>query len=246
MRFIILFLLVFATLTQAQVVNIEGKRFLKDTNGFVGRADFNFNINQNVQQVLILGLNVHAQYVHNRNRILAISDLSFFKAGKQDFVNSGFQHLRYNYKIANRLTMEAFVQAQYNLALQLNQRNLAGAGPRIKIWKKPKFKMYAACLYMYEFQVQNNDSIREFNNRISAYASFNIDFKKLDFVSTTYFQPNLADFNDYRIASDNVLEIIITNRFNFKTGINLLFDTQQPLRVPNLTYIYRNGLSFKF
>ena len=246
MRFFILFILFFSTLTQAQVVNIEGKRFLKDTNGFVGRTDFNFNINQNVQQVLILGLNIHAQYVHNKNRILAISDLSFFKAGKQDFVNSGFQHLRYNYKIANRFTCEAFLQKQYNLALQLNNRNLAGTGPRIKIWKKPKFKMYAACLYMYEFQVQNNDSIREFNNRISAYVSFNIDLKKIDFVSTTYYQPNLADFNDYRIASDNVLEIIITNRFNFRTGINLLLDTQQPLRVPNLTYIYRNGLSFKF
>jgi hypothetical protein len=244
MRYL-LFLLI-TTFCHAQVVNIEGRRFLKDTNGFVGRADFNFNVNQNVQQVLTLGFNIHCQYVKNKHRILAISDLNFIKAGNQDFVNAGFQHLRYNYKVINRLTWEGFAQIQYNLALQLNQRNLIGTGPRLRIWKKPKFKLYAASLYMYEFQIQNNDSIREFNHRLSSYVSFNIDFKKIDFVSTTYYQPNLLDFEDYRIASDNVLEIALTNHFNFRTGINLLFDTQQPLRIPNLTYIYRNGLTFKF
>jgi hypothetical protein len=57
MRYL-LFLLI-TTFCHAQVVNIEGRRFLKDTNGFVGRADFNFNVNQNFQQVLTLGLKIN-------------------------------------------------------------------------------------------------------------------------------------------------------------------------------------------
>lgn len=247
MKFIKIVLLILLSFNaSAQVINIEGKRFLKDTNGFVGRADFNFNINQNINQVITLGFNTHLQYVYNKHRIMSISDLLFIKAANQDFVNAGYQHIRYNYKIKNRLTWEAFVQAQYNLALQLNKRYLAGTGPRIKVIKQPHLKIYTGTLYMYEYQVQNNDSINEFNNRLSAYVSFNIDYEKIDFVSTTYYQPNLADFNDYRIANDSSFEIMVNKHLNFRTGINLLFDTQQPLRVPELTYIYRSGISFKF
>ncbi len=230
----------------AQVINIESKRFVKDTNGFVGSANLNFSINQNVQQVVSLGINVHAQYLHNKHRILAISDLIFIKAGDKDFVNAGYQHLRYNYKIVNRLTLEAFVQAQYNLALLLNKRYLAGIGPRFKIIKQANVKLYAGSLYVYEYQSQNNDSIQEYNSRISSYFTLNVALKDIDFVTTTYFQPNISEFEDYRIANDSSFELQINKSLNFRAGINLLYDTRQPIGIPALTYIFKNGISFKF
>lgn len=230
----------------AQVINIENKRFLNDTDGWVGRADLNFNINQNVQQVMALGMNVHAQYVKRRQRLLAIGDLSFIKADAQDFVNAGYQHLRYNYKIVNRLTWEAFIQAQYNKVLRLDRRYLAGTGPRFKLIKRGSVRLYAGALYMYEYQSQNTDSIFGFHHRMSTYFTMTINFKKADFTNTTFYQPNLGEFADYRIASDSVLEFIISNRLNFKAGFNLLYDTRQPLGIPALTYALKNGLSFKF
>lgn len=230
----------------AQVINIESKRFLKDTNGFVGSANLDFSVNKNVQEVLNLGINIHAQYLYNRHRILAISDLMFIKAGDKDFVNAGYQHLRYNYKIINRVTLEAFTQAQYNLALLLNKRYLAGAGPRFKLIKRSKVKLYAGSLYMFEYQVQNNDSIEEYNHRISTYVTFNVGLKSIDFVTTTYFQPNINDFEDYRIANDSSFELQINKSLNFRAGINLLYDTKQPRGIPALSYIYKNGITFKF
>jgi putative salt-induced outer membrane protein YdiY len=230
----------------AQVINIESKRFLQDTNGFIGKADLNFNINQNISQVISLGVNIHSQYVHNKHRILAIGDLAFIKAGKQDFVNSGYQHFRYNYKLSHILTWEAFVQAQYNRILLLDRRYLAGTGPRFKLIKQPNFRAYTAVLYMYEYQSQNNDSIEAYNNRISSYLTLSLSSKKVEFTSTTFYQPNLANFNDFRIANDTAFEIIITGHFNFKVGFNLLYDTKQPIGIPDLTYILKNGLSYKF
>ncbi|MDX2172079.1 MAG: DUF481 domain-containing protein [Bacteroidota bacterium] len=230
----------------AQVINIESKRFIKDTNGFVGNANLNFSINQNVQQVMSLGINVHAQYLHNKQRILAISDLLFIKAGEKNFVNAGYQHLRYNYKIVNRLTLEAFVQAQYNLALLLNRRYLSGIGPRFKIIKKHKVKLYAGSLYMYEFQSQNNDSLQEYNHRVSSYFTLNVALKSIDFVTTTYFQPNINEVEDYRIANDSSFELQINKSLNFRAGINLLYDTRQPRGIPALSYIFKNGITFKF
>jgi hypothetical protein len=118
-----------------QVINIENRRFLNDTNGFAGKMDFTYNVTSNIQQVIVAGMNIHAQYRHDRSRVLAISDISFIKAGVADFANAGYQHLRYNYRLMPRVTAEVFVQAQYNRVLLLDRRYLAGAGPRFRIIK---------------------------------------------------------------------------------------------------------------
>ncbi len=230
----------------SQVINIESKRFHKDTNGLVGRVDLNFNVNQNIQQVIFLGSNLHLQYKINKSRFLAITDFSFVKAGKLDFVNTGYQHLRYNYRFNNFITLEAFTQVQYNRVLLLDNRYLAGAGPRLRLIKRKHIKMYLAGLYMYENQKRHNESIIQNNHRLSAYISFNLDFDRVDFASTTFFQPNLGNFSDYRIANDSSFELEITRHFNFKTGLNLLYDTRQPLNIPDLTYSIKNGITYKF
>lgn len=229
-----------------QIINIESKRFLNDTNGLMGNVGANFSINQNKQQVMTLGLNMHLQYQHNRHRMLAISDLMFIKAGEQDFVNAGYQHLRYNYKIINRLTWEVFTQAQYNKVLLLDRRYLLGTGPRLKVLKKKNARIYTACLYMFEYQSQNNDSISGYYNRLSSYVTLSFTLGKMEFTSTTFYQPNLADFDNYRIANDSNFELNINNHLNFRIGFNLLYDTRQPIGIPALTYILKNGLSYRF
>jgi hypothetical protein len=231
---------------KAQVINIETKRFLNDTNGFVGRSDLNFNINQNVQQVLSFGINVHAQYQHNKHRILCISDLAIIKGSNQDFLNNGYQHLRYSYKLARLITWENFLQAQYNLVLKLDKRYLAGSGPRFRIIKKKHFRIYAASLYMYEFQSQDQERIIQYNHRSSSYVTFNIDYDKFDFTTTGFYQPLLKNFSNYRIAIDSNLGITINTHFNFRVGFNMLYDNNQPPGIPELVYGLRNGISFKF
>lgn len=245
-KYVFLFVFFWSFCINAQVINIENKRFLNDTNGFIGRSDLNFNVTQNTQQVLTLGINLHAQYQHNRHRFLMISDLAFIKASNQNFVNNGYQHFRYSYKLNNRITWETFTQAQYNLVLKLDKRYLAGAGPRFKLLKKNHFRLYAAILYMYEFQSQNMETIIQYNHRLSSYLTFNFNFDKLDFTSTTFYQPLLNDFNNYRIATDNTIDISISTHFNFRVGFNLLYDDRQPPGIPDIVYVLKNGLSFKF
>jgi putative salt-induced outer membrane protein YdiY len=231
----------------AQVINIESKRFLNDTNGWVGKVDINFLLSQNTQQVMQLGNNIHVQYQHNRHRFLLLNDVNFIKAGSTDFVNAGYQHFRYNYKIVDRLTWEAFTQVQYNKVLRLNLRFLSGTGPRFKLLKSEKMRLYIASLYMYEYEEITGVPKPTYTHRSSSYLTFSISIgRNADITSTTFYQPNFADFNDYRIANDSALEIYIGKRLNFKTGFNLLYDTRQPEGIPNLVYSLRNALSFKF
>jgi hypothetical protein len=232
---------------KAQVINIENKRFLNDTNGWVGVADFTFNILQNTQQVISFSNSFRVQYQKNRSRIIFLNDLNFIKAGPTNFVNSGYQHIRYNFKVSKHLTFEAFTQTQYNPILRLNFRYLAGLGPRLKIVKTERARIYMAVLYMYEYDDITNEIQKLYEHRLSSYItlSFNL-FKNADITSTTFYQPNLENMNDYRIANDTGIEIFISKHLNYKTSFNLLYDTKQPDGIPNLVYSLKNGISIKF
>ncbi len=244
---IILILCFSSAFLRAQVINIESKRFLNDTNGWVGVTDFSFNILQNTQQVLSFSNNFRIQYQKNKSRIIFLNDINFIKAGNTNFVNSGYQHIRYNFKINKHFTIEAFTQTQYNPVLRLNFRFLNGIGPRVKVLKTEKAKIYAAALYMYEYDDITNESQKIYEQRLSSYITFTFHFfKSIDISSTTFYQPNLGYINDYRIANDTGLEIFINKHLNYKTSFNLLYDTKQPIGVPELVYVLKNGLTLKF
>ncbi|MBC7862182.1 MAG: DUF481 domain-containing protein [Bacteroidia bacterium] len=232
----------------SQVINIESKRFLNDTSGWVGRTDTYFSITQNTQQVISLGNSVHIQYAKHEHKFLILNDINFVKAGPTDFVNSGYQHFRYSYKINKLITWETFLQAQYNAVMKMKGRFLAGTGPRIRVVKREDFKMYAAALYMYEYEeIVNTPVIVNSANRISSYVTFTWTItKNVEFSSTTFYQPNLANFSDYRVAGDGAFEIGITKKLSFRINYNFLYDTKQPVGIPNFVYSVKNGLTFKF
>lgn len=231
----------------AQVINIESKRFLNDSNGWVGNIDFNFNVFNNTQQVLQFSNAIRVQYQKNRSRFIFLNDLNFIKAGNTDFANAGYQHFRYNYKVNKWLTMEAFTQTQYNPVLKLDFRYLIGAGPRFKLLKEENARIYIAALYMYEYDDIAKEEKNLYEHRISSYitCTFSI-FKNLELISTTFYQPNINNTLDYRIANDSGLEIHINKHLNFKSSFNMLYDTYQPIGIPDLVYSFRNGLSIKF
>jgi putative salt-induced outer membrane protein YdiY len=100
---------------------------------------------------------------------------------------------------------------------------------------------------MYEYDDITNESQKIYEQRLSSYITFTFHFfKSIDISSTTFYQPNLGYINDYRIANDTGLEIFINKHLNYKTSFNLLYDTKQPIGVPELVYALKNGLTLKF
>jgi hypothetical protein len=189
---------------------------------------------------------IHLQYKTKRSLYLALSDFSFVKAGKDEYANNGFQHLRYNYKINDWYTIEAFTQAQFNKILDVNFRGLLGAGPRFKVVKTKSFRLYAAWMYMYEYEEINNAGINR-NHRISSYVSFSWKLNKLlSLVNTTYYQPKINQFDDFKISSQTDFKIKITNRFALAMSYNYYYNSKPPEGVVNTIYSLKNTLSFEF
>lgn len=246
-RFVVcLPLLAVAPGLHAQVVNIEGRRFLNDTVPWQGTVNFRFNVAENGQRSLSVGLNGAVQFIDQRDRYFLVNDLAFSQVEANEFLNTGFQHLRYNYRADSLWTGEAFVQAQYNKPLRLDLRLMVGAGPRLTVVDAEKWRVNLGTALMLENEYITAGP-RLLEGRNSSYVAATLRFSALaSLTSVVYYQPKIFDASDHRIAFEGGLVINVTKRMTLEGRLNLLKDSAPPEGVNELTYRWNNLFGYRF
>jgi len=242
-------LLLFSYVVLSQVVNIEKKR--KDNaDGFQGSVGLGFHLLDNGSKVIQFTNDIDLQYKTGAHTILLINDLSLMTVDDENIVNSGFQHLRYNYTVKDSsfLTIEALAQHQYNPIKLLAQRFLLGAGPRFRLASTEKVSLFVATPVFYEYESLSDNALSITRLwRLDAYAAFIWKINEnLKIGSITYYQPSFLDFLDYRISSETVFSLKITDKLEFRTGFEATYDSDPPDDIQNLFYYWRNKLSYSF
>tara|TARA_R110002124_G_scaffold99337_1_gene245320 strand:- start:51020 stop:51778 length:759 start_codon:yes stop_codon:yes gene_type:complete len=232
----------------AQILNAESLRKVTDTSGFSGSGSLNFALKRNTNNFLTLSTNIHIQYKMNNHLFLFKNDFNFQKIEGDRFENSGIQHLRYNYKFSPRIAWEFFAQGQYNKVSKIDFRGLVGTGPRFKLTNSENYKFYLGTLVMYEYE-EIDDGITPIQKDIrgSTYLSFSIyPAENISFVSTTYYQPRINNFNDYRISSQTALVVTLIKNFGLKTAYTFTYDSFPAIGIPNSQYDFTTGLNYSF
>ena len=246
--FALLIVLCFSLSSSAQVLNVESLRRVTDTSGFSGTASLRFSLKRNTRDFFTIASNIHLQYKMNPHLILFKTDAAFEQIEGQQLENSLITHIRYNYRLHERIKWEVFFQGQNNKITLIDFRALAGTGPRFKLTTSDKYRFYLGTLVMYEHE-ELEDGVtpiqRDF--RGSAYFSFTLHpLETLDFSSTTYYQPKLSQFNDYRVSSQSTLLISVFEKIAFLVNYTFTYDTFPAVGVPNSQYEFTTGLAYSF
>jgi len=233
---------------QAQIINTETLRMVTDTTGWAGSVSLSVGFSKNVKEIFNVKNKIHVQFKTKKQLILFMNNIGFNRADGADFVNKGVQHLRYNYKLHPKVSLEAFVQNQYNAISKIDYRRLAGTGIRYKLSKSEKYKAYIGSLLMYETEkTKEVTSILYKDWRNSSYLSFSLYFNKnMKLISTTYYQPQLKKFSDYRVSHQSAFAIKIFKNLAYKTAFNFTYDAFPVVGIPNKEYYLTNGLVYTF
>lgn len=246
-QYLVFALLVFGFSLQSQVVNIEEKRITTDSVGWAGSASAEFSLVKIDNLIANLNTDAHLQHTSSKNQWLFISSFNFLQAENTNLVNEGFAHFRYNRKLTKGIRWEAFTQGQFNGLTKINFRGLTGTGPRFTLAENEKFKSFLGMLYMFEYEEIDDEGTIHRDHRVSSYLSFSVKpSTTFSFINTTYFQPRLDQFSDFRLSTDNAILLKISDKLQFKTTYSLLHDTNPPPEVPRTTYRWMNGLKFTF
>jgi hypothetical protein len=239
---ILLFLLLFfPNLLFTQVINVEGKR-QSDEKGWSGLTEFAFDYNQSTQTDWEFSNTSYLQWDNNKWSVLLLNEINLDRAGGVDFANDGYQHLRLSKHINETLTIESFVQNQYDPVRNIENRKLGGLGLRAKL----KNQNYFGIASFYENEVLTNNIVDN-ALRLSAYLQLKMVLNTtLSLSTTTYLQPNFSQFSDCKMSNETTLLISITDKFSFTNTVSGGYDTYPAVGIPELIYNFQSGLIYEF
>lgn len=233
--------------TEAQIINMESKRIATDTTGFSGSMGLALSASRFTQSYIAAEVKGHIQWKTNRNLYLLVGNFQIVNAGGESFNNSGFGHFRYNRKFSDVIRGEFFTQIQYNSVTKITRRILNGIGFRLKLSPYENAKVYWGLAFMNEYEELSDPEITNKDNRLSTYFTFTLaPVKTISMRNTTYVQPNLEDFKDYRLANSTSINFGITQNLKFTTVFSFLYDSRPPIDVPTINYQVKNGLNYTF
>ncbi len=247
-RLLLLLSIVFTTTLQAQFINHEAMRVQKDSSGFAGTIGLNVALIKNTSTIFTLGNTIYVQYRKKNHLIFFINSLNIKRVNEEDIIDKGTQHLRYNYKINEKIVWEAFAQTHYNTISKIDARQLIGTGPRFRVLYKEKYDAHIGTLVMYEHEKINEEQI-VYNDdfRFSGYLTFQVfPVENISFTSTTYYQPRLDEFSDYRIYSQNSIMFKVIKNLSIGITYTATFDTEPAIGIPKFQYRLLNGISYSF
>jgi len=233
----------------AQIVNVEDKRSsFTDSIQWVEQLEIGLNLTHNKKDVLTLHGKAQIEFTYYDKLLISITNFNFVKAGDQNFVNEGFQHLRYNSRMKKAwLTYELFGQVQYNERANIAIRALGGTGFRVRLFEKAKDRAYLGTAYMYEFEEESLENLKHNNHRLSTYFSLSWHPQSnIQIASTSYYQPLFTNVKDYRLSSQTAMIFSFSKRLDFKTTFAIIYDSRAAVGAPKTIYRFLNSLRYRF
>lgn len=247
----LLLISIISTASFAQI-NTEMFRMDSDSLGFSGVA--------NIDVTAITG-NTDFQFIHIGGRLnytwgsdytFLVTDGGFGWDEGERIFNQALGHLRHVHLLNELMQIEVFIQTDFNKKRLLNERELIGSGLRFKLISNKNIKFRLGVSYFFEhekYDVAINSLHRNnlFANRISTYYTFDYKIKNdVQFVSTTYYQPQIGKWDDYKILSDNSLIVNLSSFVDLNVGFNLRFDSKPPETIKKTDTYTKFGFNFKF
>lgn len=237
-------------------VNTEALRGDKLKDGLSGSFGGSMNFHQGNSQILQTRVDARLDYLTQTNHLFTVANLHRGKEADTPSINKGFIHLRGVRQLAAKLAIEGFTQVEFNEFIRLKNRILLGFGARMWLLNKNEIRLALGVGAMAEHErlfasstiVDTEESLE--TNLIRSTNYLNLKWVINDHVilgGTTYFQPDIADFGNFRILWSSTLEVALTTNLSLKIEAGLRYDSEPPMDVDSKYDLeLTNGITYNF
>lgn len=238
-------------------INTEKFRRYSAQEGFVFNTKFLFGYSAGNSQYISLDGTFRLDYNGKKNNAFIVANYEYKETEAAKVVNKGFIHLRGVRPMSQTLSMEGFLQQEFNEFLLLEDRKVVGSNFRVRLLdllsKKDSitsFSSYLGTGIMYEhevYNVQETESLTSTYNslRVNTYLTFDLSLSnRINLWAVGYFQPNLVSLNDFRTVVETGLEILIIGRLFLTMDLSYRYNNQPVGDVSKYDLVFKNGLRF--
>lgn len=250
----ILFLpLTFALFSSAAhaIVNMEDLHTGEPKPGFSGRVELSLSNSSGNTDKQEYSLGSRLQWHEDDITNYVLLSGSYGESNGVKNTEKGFAHLRHMRAMTPVVTAEGYAQAEYNKFARLEFRGLIGGGARFTLLPKAdKGEIYLG-LGAYYSEERIDDAYADGGTeqlwRANSYLVLKYQAtESTTLVSTTYYQPALESFGDYRLMEQAAMKVKINDRLSLLVSADYRYDSEPPLGVEKGDLTYRTSLAFEF
>lgn len=251
--FAFVFIIAFSNTLRAQV-NTEAlrKQFMNDT--ITNSLSASYQIADGNSEYVGLSIGYRLDCLYDRFYSFLNTSLEYKRAKDKSIVDKGFAHLRIGYNINKLFGVETFYQKEFNKFILLKDRNLIGAGLRLRVDKiildtsKNNFEFIIGSGIMAENEILSLDTDSS-TNAIRTTNYFNLHYNisnTVSFSTILYYQASLANFQNFRLLNDSKFSFKITEYLSFYTSLNYRYNNTAHFDLKKYDIYIINGLSVSF
>ncbi len=193
-------------------------------------------------------------YFPGKHRLSSITNINYLKINDAPFLNTGYQHFRFDFRKNRKVHPEAFAQYQYDNFRGLSPRLLVGAGMRHRILTNDHFTLIFSVGLMYEHENWNYPYSGEtvlakfwkstnylvLRVKISEWA----DCNAIQYYQTVY--DSAIDKFRNRYSTDINLNAKLTDKLLWTTSFTLSYESEPIVPIVRTIYRLANGITYKF
>lgn len=255
----IIFFLTVPYFSFSQILNIEKYRLDKDTfNIWMGNVGLGFNSKKQQTNVLTFNGNLNVAYLSKKHSYMTINYIKFINVASDNVISEGYTHVRFNFFRHNRISIEPFVQLQYDIGRGLYKRGLMGQSFRLSIHSKERYTLSFATGAFYEYELWKGDVLRFGDENRPGVAETNfikstsnialrLDLhKSVNLFLVTYYQARFNHFFKPRVISDLQVVFNLGRHFSISNQFVSTFDAYPITTANKFIFSFNSALMFKF
>ena len=226
-----------------QIINVSALAGKPVKDGHTGTVNLALMARAGNTQILVSSANSTNFWRFDDNVLLLAAKASYgLKGGRgqwneEPYQERIFEHLRYRRDISDWLSVEGFVQHEYDRWRRLRFRGLCGGGPRFDLDLGESSHIGVGVALMSQWEELLSPKPGDLHgvhqeSRLSSYVSASVKINDGAALSgSLYVQPNLASFSDVRGLVDAKLTVALTKRLALRVLLALNYDTAPPAEV---------------
>lgn len=241
------FLIIFTTSVQA-IVNIEKINIKTDENAMQGEFGLDFSGatgNSDIEAVAMAG---RLQW-NNRSTQFVVLKYEYAKSEGVLSADKTFFHYRYVDQADARISPEVFLQVENDEFKLLKLRALVGAGYRFKLHTDNKDSHSRLGLGLFYSEEEYNDvaSSTEQVTRLNLYYTYQLKLKNsVNFITTTYYQPDLENTSDFRALEQLSFEFSLSDDLLYFITVDISYDNDPVDQLDKNDTSYKSGIKYRF
>ena len=223
--------------TAQAIVSMENIHLGKPPQGFLGEYNLDLSFDGGNTERSGATTGVKFQWTEEQVTDFILASYAYAESAGLRNKNKGFTHYRHIHQLDEKLAWEGFAQLSFNEFTDLILRALSGGGVRLALGEVNDISaFYLGLGAFYEHEELDNvlpgGDDTEAAVRGNVYLVTKHQFNQyVSLVSSTYYQPKLSDFADYRAIEDFSVVSKLTEASSLKVSVDIAYDSEPPINV---------------